>query len=105
MVAITWDLSLQADHGQQVVLEQYYRRSKPESHYGDARPVALQVSGVLTPGYGHGTDPDVLLGGDVYYRDPERRAYLCAITSPVSLQSTDSEAMSISMTLEAVDAS
>ncbi|QXT62760.1 hypothetical protein [Tessaracoccus palaemonis] len=103
-VAIEWNLGLQADHGQEVVLEQYYRRPKPTSHYGDGRPFSLQISAVLAEGHRDTFIPDHLLGDDVFCRDPEGHAFWAAVTSGPSLNSSTTREATVSMTLEAVDA-
>ena len=104
MLAIERNVQLQADPRQDVVLEQYYGRTRPAAHYGDARPATVQVSGLLWEGHRQTWRPELLLGGDIYYRDPEGRAFWGSVTAGPQKQTTGTLMASVSLTVEAVDA-
>ena len=104
MLAIERNVQLQADPRQDVVLEQYYGRTRPTAHYGDARPATVQVSGLLWEGHRQAWQPELLLGGDIYYRDPEGRAFWGSVTAGPGKQTTGTLMASVSLTVEAVDA-
>ena len=96
-------LSIDPEWGHERVSEQYLGDRYPTAHYGQARPVMVRVSAAQLDGHGIDSEPWLLLGQDVYYRDPEGRAMWASITSGPSLPQTVRGVRTISLTLEAVE--
>ena len=95
-------LSLSAKYDVERVSEQYYGRTKPTVHYGDARPVSVSVGGVVPGSYGADQIYTLLLGQDVFFRDPEQRAWWGSVEG-LSVGQTVAGWREVSMTVEAVE--
>ena len=69
------DVNLAPFYGHERVLEDYWEDDYPTAHYGRGQTERVQVSGTWHTAEERAQDPRVVLGRDVFYRDPAGRAW------------------------------
>ena len=95
-------LAVAPDH--EVVLEQYYGRTLPTAHHGQARPLKVGVTASTWHAQGEVVDLSVLFGQPVHYRDPDGRAFWGVVSSGATGVSSDwARLAEVSLTVEATD--
>lgn len=101
-VCLSASISISPDYGVERVSEMYLGHTRPTVHYGDARPVSVAISGGVVGEYGADAIYTRLLGQDVYYRDPEQRAWWGSVDG-LRVGQTVAGYRQISMTVEEVE--
>ena len=101
-VCLSASISISPDYGVERVSEMYLGHTRPTVHYGDGRPVSVAISGGVVGEYGADAIYTRLLGQDVYYRDPEQRAWWGSVDG-LRVGQTVAGYRQISMTVEEVE--
>lgn len=91
-------LQMSPAFGHEVVMETYLGDTYPTAHYGSARPVTISLTATWL-GDERQQDVNVVLGRDVYYRDPAGRAFTASVSS-VSVGNPSSLTYPISLKVE-----
>lgn len=103
LLRLVYNLGVDVESGQEVVLERYLGSTQPTAHYGQARPRRYQLSGTLFADEGTYTDGAELLGQPIHYRDLEGRVdWVTLTTAGMSSTQTWHGLREVSLTLEAI---
>lgn len=98
------DLSIQETQRQEMRLETYLGDQRPTPHWGQPKPVRLQIAFRTAPGVGAPrTAWARLLGRRLWFRDPEGRRHRCVIDGDIQHTQTGPAITAWSMTLVVVD--